>query len=255
MADGTVPAEFAAADLLAPGRARPRWLRGARHVGRRRRRRGRRRSNRARSPARPAATRSSTPSPPAGAPCWSTTRSRRSTSVNEIAPEHLELLTADPDALVPLVRNAGRGVLRPVGAGRGRRLRRRRQPRPAHRAHGAVRQRAPRRHLPQARARRARHRGRPRRGRTAVGGARRGRRARALRRVARVAPPVALRPAHPFAGTRRERPVAPRDDLAALEGYHSPQLDVAVRLNTNESPFAPPPEFVDRWLDELRGAR
>jgi histidinol-phosphate aminotransferase len=48
--------------------------------------------------------------------------------------------------------------------------------------------------------------------------------------------------------------VAPRDDLRALEGYHSPQLDVAVRLNTNESPFAPPPEFVDRWVDELRHA-
>jgi histidinol-phosphate aminotransferase len=49
-------------------------------------------------------------------------------------------------------------------------------------------------------------------------------------------------------------PVAPRDDLRALEGYHSPQLDVAVRLNTNESPFAPPPEFVDRWVEELRTA-
>jgi len=49
-------------------------------------------------------------------------------------------------------------------------------------------------------------------------------------------------------------PVAPRDDLRALEGYHSPQLDVAVRLNTNESPFAPPPAFVERWLDELRRA-
>jgi histidinol-phosphate aminotransferase len=50
------------------------------------------------------------------------------------------------------------------------------------------------------------------------------------------------------------RSVAPRDDLRALEGYHSPQLDVAVRLNTNESPFAPPPEFVDRWVAELRDA-
>jgi histidinol-phosphate aminotransferase len=49
-------------------------------------------------------------------------------------------------------------------------------------------------------------------------------------------------------------PVAPRDDLGALEGYHSPQLDVAVRLNTNESPYPPPPEFVDRWLAELRDA-
>jgi histidinol-phosphate aminotransferase len=39
-----------------------------------------------------------------------------------------------------------------------------------------------------------------------------------------------------------------------MEGYHSPQLDVSVRLNTNESPYAPPPEFVERWLDELRQA-
>jgi histidinol-phosphate aminotransferase len=45
--------------------------------------------------------------------------------------------------------------------------------------------------------------------------------------------------------------IEPRDDLRALEGYHSPQLDVTVRLNTNESPFAPPPGFVDAWLEEL----
>ncbi|MCZ7525712.1 MAG: histidinol-phosphate transaminase [Acidimicrobiia bacterium] len=44
----------------------------------------------------------------------------------------------------------------------------------------------------------------------------------------------------------------PRDDLGALEGYHSPQLQVSVRLNTNESPFAPPPGFVDDWLDAVR---
>ena len=49
-------------------------------------------------------------------------------------------------------------------------------------------------------------------------------------------------------------PVAPRDGVAALDGYHSPQLDVAVRLNTNESPFAPPAGFVDRWLTEVRDA-
>jgi histidinol-phosphate aminotransferase len=46
----------------------------------------------------------------------------------------------------------------------------------------------------------------------------------------------------------------PRDDLRELEGYHSPQLDVPVRLNTNESPYAPPAEFVDAWLDALRAA-
>ncbi len=36
-------------------------------------------------------------------------------------------------------------------------------------------------------------------------------------------------------------PVVPvRDDLRALEGYHSPQVRVRVRLNTNESPTPPP---------------
>ncbi len=46
--------------------------------------------------------------------------------------------------------------------------------------------------------------------------------------------------------------VPPRDGVRALEGYHSPQLDVSVRLNTNESPYEPPEEFVDAWLDALR---
>ena len=31
-----------------------------------------------------------------------------------------------------------------------------------------------------------------------------------------------------------------RDDLALMEGYHSPQVSVDVRLNTNESPLPPP---------------
>ncbi len=34
-----------------------------------------------------------------------------------------------------------------------------------------------------------------------------------------------------------------RDDLVALTGYHSPQIDVEIRLNTNEAPAPPPPEF------------
>ena len=46
----------------------------------------------------------------------------------------------------------------------------------------------------------------------------------------------------------------PRPDLQNLSGYHSPQLDVSVRLNTNESPFPPPAAFVDAWVDELRAA-
>jgi histidinol-phosphate aminotransferase len=44
---------------------------------------------------------------------------------------------------------------------------------------------------------------------------------------------------------------APRDDLRELAGYHSPQLEVSVRLNTNESPFPPPPAFVNAWTDAL----
>jgi histidinol-phosphate aminotransferase len=51
-----------------------------------------------------------------------------------------------------------------------------------------------------------------------------------------------------------DRP-SPRRDLQGLEGYHSPQLDVPVRLNTNESPYAPPPEFVDAWLGALRATQ
>ncbi|MBV8980429.1 MAG: histidinol-phosphate transaminase [Acidimicrobiia bacterium] len=44
-----------------------------------------------------------------------------------------------------------------------------------------------------------------------------------------------------------------RDDLGTLEGYHSPQVDVAVRLNTNESPYPPPDAWREALLDELRG--
>ncbi|MDG2024854.1 MAG: histidinol-phosphate transaminase [Actinomycetota bacterium] len=43
-----------------------------------------------------------------------------------------------------------------------------------------------------------------------------------------------------------------RSDLRTMEGYHSPQLDVEVRLNTNESPFPPPEEFVSAFMNEVR---
>jgi histidinol-phosphate aminotransferase len=42
-----------------------------------------------------------------------------------------------------------------------------------------------------------------------------------------------------------------RDDLRALEGYHSPQVHVRVRLNTNESPFPPPLAWRDAFAAEL----
>jgi histidinol-phosphate aminotransferase len=46
-------------------------------------------------------------------------------------------------------------------------------------------------------------------------------------------------------------PLAPRDDVALMEGYHSPQLDVAVRLNTNEAPAPPPAAFGARLAQVL----
>lgn len=42
-----------------------------------------------------------------------------------------------------------------------------------------------------------------------------------------------------------------RDDLRALEGYHSPQVDVAVRLNTNEAPDEPPAGFREALAAEV----
>ena len=42
-----------------------------------------------------------------------------------------------------------------------------------------------------------------------------------------------------------------RDDLKALEGYHSPQVSVRVRLNTNESPAPPPDAWRDAFASEL----
>jgi histidinol-phosphate aminotransferase len=45
--------------------------------------------------------------------------------------------------------------------------------------------------------------------------------------------------------------IPPRDDLALMEGYHSPQVDVTVRLNTNEAPGAPPPGFTEALAAEV----
>jgi histidinol-phosphate aminotransferase len=46
--------------------------------------------------------------------------------------------------------------------------------------------------------------------------------------------------------------VRPRDDVALMAGYHSPQVDVAVRLNTNESPEPPPAAWVDAVAEAAR---
>ncbi|HEX2578185.1 MAG TPA: histidinol-phosphate transaminase [Aquihabitans sp.] len=46
-------------------------------------------------------------------------------------------------------------------------------------------------------------------------------------------------------------PFLPRPDVALREGYHSPQVDVDVRLNTNESPFPPPASFLEDLAAEV----
>ena len=56
------------------------------------------------------------------------------------------------------------------------------------------------------------------------------------------------RESHDFSrGRDVNRLPAPRADLGLREGYHSAQVDVEVRLNTNESPFPPPAS----WREEI----
>jgi histidinol-phosphate aminotransferase len=45
-----------------------------------------------------------------------------------------------------------------------------------------------------------------------------------------------------------------RADLAELSPYGAPHLDVAVRLNTNENPYSPPPALVEDLVTAVRGA-
>lgn len=50
-------------------------------------------------------------------------------------------------------------------------------------------------------------------------------------------------------GTATRVPV--RDDLVGIEPYGAPQLDVPVRLNTNETPYPPPPAFFEQLAERL----
>jgi histidinol-phosphate aminotransferase len=47
------------------------------------------------------------------------------------------------------------------------------------------------------------------------------------------------------------RRIQPRADVVAMEGYHSPQVTVDVRLNTNESPFPPPVAWQEALADHV----
>lgn len=44
-----------------------------------------------------------------------------------------------------------------------------------------------------------------------------------------------------------------RSDLAEVQPYRAPQLDAAVKLNTNESPYPPPEEFIQSLHRKLEG--
>ena len=164
-------------------------------------------------------------------------------AANAIAPEHLELMCAGAEDLVPLVRNAGAvfvgadasAVIGDYVAGVNHVL-------PT--GGTALHRRAPRRRLPQARARRVARAGRAARARAVRDDAGRG---RGPHRARRRDPP-----AGEVVTAARDARVQPRDDLRSLDGYHSPQVDVRVRLNTNESPYAPPDAFVARYTDALR---
>src|SRR5690606_30856283 len=100
------------------------------------------------------------------------------------------------------------------------------------------RRRPARRRLLQAHPRRQPRRGRPAHARAPRRGHGRG---RGPRRPRRLRPP---------AGRAVKRPPV-RDDLALHPGYHSPQVEVDVRLNTNEAPEAPPEGFREALAAEL----
>jgi len=59
--------------------------------------------------------------------------------------------------------------------------------------------------------------------------------------------PAGLEGRHPSAGP----PIRP--DLAGRSPYGAPQLDVPVRLNTNENPFPPPPALVQAITEAVAG--
>ena len=53
----------------------------------------------------------------------------------------------------------------------------------------------------------------------------------------------------------RQGRVRVRDDLAGLAPYGAPQLDVPVRLNTNETPHPVPPAVLDELAAAVRARR
>ena len=172
--------------------------------------------------------------------CWSTTWSRAAGGrrVRGRAP-------GDPDRATPgewalRVRNAGAIFVGRLVAGVARRLLRRLQPRAAHRRLRPALLRPVRAVVPARHPRRRVHRGGAARGGPARGhpGQRGG--------------PAGARPGGHAPGSREATVVTAlddlpiRDDLRGLSPYGAPQLDVPVRLNTNENSYPLPEPVVER---------
>ncbi len=175
--------------------------------------------------------------------------------MDEWAPEHLEVLTADARRAGAPGAQRRSGLRRPLVAGEPRRLPGRLQPRAADGRHRPPQRRPVGAVVP---AQRPRHRVRPR-----GAGRRRPPDRRAGRRRGPRGPRGRGARAHPARGVTvtdqagavtgastdplavRLAALPLRDDLRGRTPYGAPQLDVAVRLNVNENPFAPSADLVE----------
>ena len=64
--------------------------------------------------------------------------------------------------------------------------------------------------------------------------------------------PIAFEPtAQPLAASTTLADLPLRDELRSEEAYGAPQLDVDVRLNTNENPYAPSEALVADLVEEI----
>ena len=239
VADASTPVGLGRHRRGAAGRARSGRPGLADHLGRGRRRRRRRRGGRDRAPL-PAAR------APRGHPrrrrlrgAAATDPSTPSRSPTPSRPSTSSCLVGDPDALLPLVRHAGAVFCGPYApASVGDYLAGPNHVLPTYgsaRFSGALRVDDFLKHVHVVSVDQAA---------LAVGGGARdrARHLRGPRRPRRVDPSAAGRPA---------MTIAPRDDLALMEGYHSPQVEVAVRLNTNEAPEPPPSGFSAALATEM----
>ena len=168
---------------------------------------------------------------------------------NRIAPEHLELAVADPDALLPQLRHAGAIFIGHHASRSARRLLRRPQPRAADGPHRALFVAARRLRFPEAlehrsrvRRRRARRSGRSRRRSRAAKAWRRmrvGRGADAQMKAtgnAHDATDADSRGADVLARVRS----TVRHDIRALPAYAVPRADGMVKLDAMENPYPLP---------------